>query len=332
MTFVTQGQAPIVSVSSATNINSTIATLNGNVNPNSLSTTVIFEYGTTLSYGNIVTASPSPINGSSPVSFTAHISGLIANITYYVRAIATNSMGTSYSNELSFKTLFPNCGTVTDIDGNVYNTVIIGDRCYMQENLKTTRFNDGTEIRLVSDNSSSFDQHPWIEFPENTAYCWYNYDIRYKDIYGALYNSKATGSGILCPVGWHVSSAGSHPSSIPVDDWHNMLRLFDPNADAEYLQGSAIAGGALKATGTTEEGTGLWHYPNTGATNESGFTALPGGSCSGEVFHNNVFSGLGEYGAWWTVASETRSVSYRSTGVGASETTTGGRSVRCVKD
>jgi uncharacterized protein (TIGR02145 family) len=317
MTFATQVQAPIVSVTNTTNINSTIATLNGTVNPNSLSTTVIFEYGTTLNFGNTVNASPSQITGSSPVSITANITGLMANTTYYVRAIASNEMVTSYSNEISFKTLFPNCGTVTDIDGNVYNSVLIGDRCWMQENLKTTRFNDGTEIYYKNDNSTPEYFPPPIEFPYNTAYFWYNFNIGFKDIYGALYNYNAINSR-LCPVGWHVSN---------YEDWFDLARVFDPNSHEEYPIESEIAGGAIKTTGTIEDGTGLWRSPNSGATNISGFTAIP----AGRLNNMGEFVGMGEFGAWW-LGSEIRSVNYLNTVIHVSETTDGAFSIRCVRD
>jgi len=150
--------------------------------------------------------------------------------------------------------------TVTDIDGNVYHTVPIGTQVWMVENLKTTRYNDGTPIPNVTDNTA------WA-YLTTPGYCWYNNDLAtYKNTYGALYNGYtvdlySNGGKNVCPTGWHVPS-------------------FDEFATlTTYLGGVAVAGGKLKETGTTH-----WTAPNTGATNETGFTALPGG------FRNNYSS------------------------------------------
>jgi uncharacterized protein (TIGR02145 family) len=155
---------------------------------------------------------------------------------------------------------------ITDIDGNFYNTVTIGSQVWMAENLKTTRFNDNTGIT----NYNSFPM-PNMRYP---AYCWYNNDpISYKGTYGALYNWFTINTGILCPTGWHV----------PTDaEWATLT---------DFLGGRSIAGGKLKETGTT-----LWISPNEGATNESGFTALPGGFKS----YNGAFTNVGYSGLWWS--------------------------------
>jgi uncharacterized protein (TIGR02145 family) len=138
--------------------------------------------------------------------------------------------------------------TMRDIDGNVYRTVTIGSQVWMAENLKTTRYNDGTEIPLVTE------QPAWFHL-NAPGYCWYNNDENAnRAIYGALYNWYALNTGKLCPPGWHVPSD---------DEWAVLTA---------YLGGDAIAGGKMKEGGTTH-----WLNPNTGATNSSGFTALPAG-------------------------------------------------------
>ncbi|SEW28418.1 major paralogous domain-containing protein [Chitinophaga sp. YR573] len=134
--------------------------------------------------------------------------------------------------------------TIKDIDGNVYRTVTIGTQVWMAENLKTTRYNDGTEIPLVTEQSAWYN----LNAP---GYCWYNND---RNIYGALYNWYALNTGKLCPPGWHIPSD---------DEWAILIA---------YLGGDAIAGGKMKDAGTMH-----WLSPNTGATNSSGFTALPAG-------------------------------------------------------
>ena len=134
---------------------------------------------------------------------------------------------------------------VKDIDGNIYHTVTIGNQVWMVENLKTTRYNDGTAIPNVTDSSV------WSKL-STPAYCWYNNDASsYKATYGALYNWYAVNVQKLCPKGWHVAS----------------------NAEF-YALNSFLDGecGKLKEAGTIH-----WYSPNKGATNETGFTALPGG-------------------------------------------------------
>jgi uncharacterized protein (TIGR02145 family) len=183
---------------------------------------------------------------------------------YYVRAYASTNQTTYYGNTLEFRNNFGPCdgcetGTVSDIVGNIYNTVRIGDQWWMSENLKTTKLNDGTPIinRLDPLSVSIIDEHPG-------AYCWYNHDVSYSQTYGALYNWKIVNTGKLCPEGWHVSSLA---------DWIELRH---------YLERGwpTLWGGPLKTTGTIEDGTGLWYFPNEGATNHLGFNGIPGGQRS----------------------------------------------------
>jgi uncharacterized protein (TIGR02145 family) len=145
--------------------------------------------------------------------------------------------------------------TVTDIDGNIYKTVTIGSQVWMQENLKTTGYRDGSPIEYPG-----ADNIHWLTNTDG-AYAWYDNDeALYKDTCGALYNWHAVSNPAgLCPEGWSV------PTN---DDWQ---LLFD------FLGGDDVAGGKLKTTGTIEDGTGLWESPNAGATNESGFSVVPAG-------------------------------------------------------
>ena len=198
-------------------------------------------------------------------------------------------------------------GFVSDIDGNTYRTVKIGDQWWMAENLKTTKYNDGNDIPLVSEISI----WPTLSTP---AYCWYNNDENNKNPYGALYNGYAVNTTKLCPSDWHVSSD---------DEWKTFT---------DYLGGTSVAGGKLKKAGTSH-----WNSPNTGATNEIGFTALPGGSR-----HNadgNFHTDFGKNGYWWssTKYSSTmiwyRSMYYMDSKVSrANDHIKTGFSIRCVKD
>jgi len=161
--------------------------------------------------------------------------------------------------------------SLKDIDGNVYKTVTIGTQVWMAENLKTTRYNDGTAIPLVT----NFDT--WSASTTD-AYCWYNNDSTNKEVYGALYNWYTVNTKKLCPAGWHV----------PADaEWTTMANYLE----GENVTDSKLTGGKLKEKGTTH-----WKSPNTGATNESGFTALPGGYRS----YNGSFNFIEISGYWWS--------------------------------
>ena len=161
----------------------------------------------------------------------------------------------------------PNCGFATDIDGNDYNTVQIGTQCWMRENLKTGRYSNGDTIANVTD------VYAWAG--SGPAFCWYNNDsASFESTYGKIYNLKAVSdTRNICPSGWHV----------PADsDWTVLT---------DFLGNDSIAGGKLKETGFVH-----WANPNTGATNITGFTALPGGS----RYSNNTFEYLGSKGLWWS--------------------------------
>ena len=139
-------------------------------------------------------------------------------------------------------------GTVTDIDGNVYQTVQIGDQWWMAENLKVTHYRSGDPIPDVTDDSE------WSSLTSG-AYCDYDNNTNHVPVYGRLYNWYAVNDDRgIAPDGWHVPSD---------EDWQMLIG---------YLGGSAMAGGMMR-----EAGTEHWSSPNIGADNYSGFTALPGG-------------------------------------------------------
>jgi len=212
--------------------------------------------------------------------------------------------------------------TVIDVDSNIYHTVTVRDQVWMKENLKTTRYNDSTAIPYIKDDNE------WMAL-KSPGYTWYEYDKENKDIYGALYNWYAVNTNKLCPVGWHV----------PTDDEWNMLEIYlgmQPYEAQNISYRGTSKAFKLKATGTVQESTGLWHTPNEGATNETGFSAIPGGF----IYYNDGYSyGLGSYGFWW--ASEEfnkpdawyRLLYYHSAYMSRSTYNKGyGFSVRCLKD
>lgn len=386
--FSTSGDVPTSSAQNAANIQITTATLNGTVNPNSITTNVTFEYGVTSNYGSTAIAQQSPVSGDaagnvfinltgltggttyhfrikaenslgtvysddmifttltagpvlstnspskithihafcggtitndggspttsrgvcwstssnptisdsktsdlfglSPGYFGSYISGLNVNTTYYVRAYATNSMGTGYGQQIQFVTLTNyngQIGTVSDVDGNSYETIGIGSQIWMAENLKTSKFNDGVAIENVTTDAA------WASLT-NPAYCIYNNDaLNNKPTYGALYNwhtidAAANGNRNVCPVGWHVPSD---------EEWTTLKTYIGESVSGEWSYttlstGSNIAGTMLKETGTSH-----WLTPNTG-TNETGFKALPGGFRNPTGFFNLI----GNMGYWWS--------------------------------
>jgi len=159
--------------------------------------------------------------------------------------------------------------TIKDADGNVYSIVTIGTQIWMVENLKTTKYNDGTAIQLVTDKTE------WsnLTYP---GYCYYdNNDDTYKDTYGPLYNWHAVGTGKLAPKGWHIAT---------FEEWTTLIL---------YLGGDSLAGGKMKETGTVH-----WMSPNIGANNSSGFTALPGGF----RHPNGNFYNFARYAFYWSQA------------------------------
>ncbi len=274
-------------------------------------------------------------DGNGAGSFKSSITGLEPNTTYYVRAYANNSEGTGYGNAIVFTTLVEiNYGNgVTDIDGNEYVTVIIGNQEWMAENLRVTKYRNGDAIPRV--------QNPldWILLASG-AYCWYdnNYNT-YGKIYGTLYNYYAvSNSRGLCPEGWHVPSDAEWTQLVdyvvaqgyPNDDWD------DPNGAGNALKSRRQVGspfGGEYDTGTHPR----WDSDDTHyGFNEFGFSALPGGfrlRAPSPDFHN-----VGEGGYWWS-ATSIGSSAYRysiSHGGGKMDrgvrTKTGGESIRCVRD
>jgi uncharacterized protein (TIGR02145 family) len=194
---------------------------------------------------------------------------------------------------------------VTDIDGNVYKTLSIGTQIWMAENLKTTKYKDGTAITCPGTNFTL-----WANNTDG-AFASYNNDAANKNAYGALYNWHAVNTNKLCPSGWHV------PSN---DEWATLVTYVGDNA-----------GGKMKEAGTVH-----WQTPNEGATNESGFSALPGGDRT----YMGAYELIGESGNWWSSSEYrynialSRGMNYFSTEVYYNNDMYKGYgfSVRCIKD
>lgn len=266
-------------------------------------------------------------DGSGTGSFVSELTGLSANITYYVRAYGTNSLGTGYGNEVSFNT---NSEIVTDYDGNQYPVVVIGDQTWMGENLRVTHYSDGTAIPLVENNTL------WDNLSDTeNAYCWNGNNATTGSTYGALYtwaaamkgngSADANPSGVqgVCPTSWHLPSDS---------EWKQLemhLGMSQVDADGEGWRGST-EGGELKESGTVH-----WNPPNTGANDDSGFTALPGGN----RYDYGTFNNVGNTAFFWTtleISSSNamgRSLSYNiAKAYRSNYAKSNGFSVRCIRD
>jgi uncharacterized protein (TIGR02145 family) len=227
--------------------------------------------------------------------------GIIDDVRIYDGALTQNDLNNLYQENGWTGEL-----TVCDYDGNPYYVVHIGTQLWMHENLKVIHYNNGGIIPNIAGDTE------W-EASTSGAYCWYNNNkTTYGDTYGALYKWYTVSTGNLCPTGWHV----------PTDAEWTIL--------TDYLGGESVAGGKLKETGTTH-----WTSPNEGATNESGFNALPGGV----RLYSGMFNGLSGSSYWWSSTEANASsgydrvVLYYTININRSSINKkSGCYVRCIKD
>ena len=208
----------------------------------------------------------------------------------------------------------PPITSVTDVDGNIYKVVTIGNQVWMAENLKVTKYNDGTAIPLVTDNAI------WIKLDDTDSpgYCYYDNDVSNASSYGALYNwyavsSSTNGGKNVCPSGWHVPSDG---------EWTTLT---------DYIGIRTDAGAKLKSTSGWQEYNGQ----SGNGTDDYGFSGVP----SGERHYKGVFVDIGKRCNWWSSTSHAsnqawfRSLFYYNNTVGGSYNwKEEGISVRCVRD
>jgi uncharacterized protein (TIGR02145 family) len=266
-------------------------------------------------------------NGSETGNFSSMLSGLSKSTTYYVRAYATNSAGTTYGPEYILRTYE---GTVTDYNENNYWTVLIGDQIWMAENLRATHFEDGTAISQVDSDTD------WENLSMNDkAYCWYANNTSNRDLYGGLYTWAAavngeTGSSSnpseiqgVCPDGWHL----------PSDEEWKQLEIYLGMSLAAVNQ--TTWRGTDEGNKLKEQGTEHWVSSNSEVDNSTGFTGLPGGF----RYDDGRFIDIGQGSAYWTATDNNstdawyRSISHaRSTILRMSYNKKHGFSVRCVKD
>lgn len=254
--------------------------------------TITSDGGAAITARGIVwNTSPNPtisnsktVDGIGIGTFTSFLQNLTSSTSFYVRAYATNSIGTSYGNEITFTTIKNNIlinipgPIINDIDGNLYESVKICNQIWTKSNLDVSKYTDGTPIPQVTNPAD------WVNLTTG-AWCYYN-NINASGIKdGKLYNWYAV-KGIhdvaslsdpnlrkkLAPVGWHIPSDS---------EWNILASCLGDNA-----------GGKMKSIGTT-----LWVSPNTNATNESGFSGHPRGLRRGDI---GQYEGFGPAGYWWS--------------------------------
>jgi uncharacterized protein (TIGR02145 family) len=243
------------------------------------------------------------ITGNGIGSFISNIQNVEQGTTFYLRAFATNSIGTAYGNQVIFTT------NISDFDGNVYHPVMIGTQVWMVENLKVTHYRNGDIIINA--------QVPTLWGGVTTGfYCNYNDDANNAVLYGSLYNWYAVNdTRNLCPTGWHV----------PSDSEWEVLGTF--------LGGDFVAGGKMKEIGLTH-----WIGMNVGADNSSGFTALPGGRRFDSM--DTPFGNFSTDGFWWSSTEYDSSIAWSRDIYGSGPVLgrtniynkTWGLSVRCLRN
>ncbi len=265
--FTTNKEIPTVVTGEVTNITTTTASCDGKVTADGgaeiIARGVCWSTTENPTIDNYKTS-----NGTGTGTFSSDLTGLSPYTTYYIRAYATNSEGTAYGMGESFTTLAEiEYGSFTDSrDGNLYKTVTIGEQVWMAENLAYIPV--GITVSAPTEGSYS-EPHYYVygnsDKDLTAAILTDNYQA-----YGVLYNWSAAIT--VCPEGWHLPSDA---------EWTTLSTYLGDNA-----------GGKLKEAGNYSS----WDSPNEGATNSSGFTALPGGYRS----YGGTFVGTGLYGYWWS--------------------------------
>ncbi len=267
---------PTVVTTNISNVTSNSAVSGGNV---------VSDGGSPVSDRGIVWSTiPNPTvslstitnNGNGLGIFSSTLNGLVSKSTFYARVYATNSVGTGYGNEISFTTSditnvmgIPCAGTPTvkDIDGNSYNTVQIGTQCWTKENLRVSKFRDGSIIPLDESGGTTGNSSAQIWSIRSTgARTVFGHNPANFALLGYLYNWYAISDPKgLCPSAWHVPSDA---------EWTTLTT---------FLGGESVAGGKMKSISTT-----YWNLSNVAPTNESGFSTLPGGYRVNDGSFNNI--------------------------------------------
>jgi uncharacterized protein (TIGR02145 family) len=303
-------------------------------------------------------------DGSGTGTFTSHLMYMMPNTTYYVRAYATNSMGTAYGNQVDFTTMqdaqpCPDMPTVTDHEGNVYNTVQIGPQCWLRENMRATTSPTTGEYLVISDQTAlcihTGKQARWYD-NDSSTYAPQNYGLLYNwyaavdtlcTAYGEVSANTSDSNVVtiyftghrrgICPIGWHVPSDA---------DWNQLAEYLYHNVYLSCGYNHSYAKACASPTGW--DTTLLYSYPPEQAmcmpfyhpenNNATGFSALPAGEvisptiAMGHIYHSGFMS-IGEMTAFWGATNFEKYARSGELGGGIGEREKSvGYSVRCLRD
>lgn len=305
--FIGCGKNEIVNIETTIpkGVSYTKATIGGTLNVESK--TPILSAGICWSQNDLPTITDNKIDSIRKSStYYFEITNLQPGKTYYCRAFVTTPHTTYYGSSREFKTIGVPDGSILDIDENVYSTITIGSQTWMMQNLKTTKYRNGDKITNIPTN---------MNWASSTFGAFCNYENTNSNVtkFGRLYNWFSINDlRNIAPEGWRIPTE---------TDWQILIN---------YLGGEDICGGKLK-----DQAIGYWQQPNTGATNESGFTARAGGHRAPNGFYQNILLST----SFWTSSpydsdsavafSLVNNSSIISKTIFANKT---GLSVRCLKE
>ena len=259
MVSLTNAAKPIVNLYTPTLITYTSAVLKGDINPAAKETEIFIDYGPTSTYNQTVKMNQK-FNGTIPQLFSFNFLGLRPGQTTHYRIRAINSMGET----TTLDNIITPPSTMQDIEGNTYNVVMINNQILMKDNLKVSVSNTNSPI---------------------TSYV-YNNNLSFISPYGRLYDWNS--ARLVCPTGWHLPSD---------TEWKNLESFLGMPAQDLDLFGQTQPRGTDQGGKLKQQSTTTWIPPNFGATNISGFTALPGGQRNAS---DGTYIGLGSIGLYWT--------------------------------
>ena len=310
---------PTVTTTAASNIGTATASSGGNVTASGGATVTARGVCWSTSHNPTISNSKTT-NGSGTGSFTSSLTGLTSGTTYYVRAYATNSVGTAYGSEVSFTTTpadGASCGVCQDYDGNTYNTVQIGNQCWMKSNLRTTHYADGSPVQYAS--------FYYACHYDNLSASSYGYQYSGSAAMKNAASSNANPSGVqgVCPNGWHLPSKA---------EWNQLVNYV--GSQSQYLCGSSGIAAALATSGWGDPGSSHTCSIGRNANNATGFSARP--TIFDCVYMNQYVQT--EYGEKTLLISSTKNsdnnyvMQLRTDSANTSFTEATAGAVRCVRD